>query len=297
MNTSDLQSLPLEKWEPSRLTLQLMCQIVGKVRLKMHPFINHWWHVPLYVSPRGLTSASIPYADGEFECQLDLIDHVLIISTSKDEVDEVRLDGRNISQVYKGTMRILEQFGIDVQIKPEPYKCKSAIPFAEDTEHGPYDPAMVTNAWRALTQIEPVFKKFRSRFVGKCSPVQMFWHSFDLACSRFSGRAAPPMPQVDKVTQEAYSHEVISAGFWFGDDKTPEPAFYCYAAPSPYGFGKQKLKSDIAYWGEPYGSPMALMPYEKWRVATDPESALLEFLQSAYEAGAQCAEWPRLERG
>jgi hypothetical protein len=185
-----------------------------------------------------------------------------------------------------------------VKIVRKPYECKSKIPFADDRQHAAWDAEAVEKAWRILTEIEPVFKEFRGRFVGKCSPVHMFWHSFDLAVTRFSGRPAPAMPDADPVTREAYSHEVNSAGFWFGDDNLPEAAFYCYSFPAPTGLDQQPLRPAKAFWQEVRGAPMALLLYRDWRQMPDPRTALLDFLQSSYEAGANSAAWDRsaLER-
>ena len=298
MEAEDLPPMPLAEWEDTRLRLQLMCQIAGKVRLKLHPFMNHWWHVPLYVSPRGLTTGSIPYQEGLMDLELDLLEHHLTIRSDEGDKLEIPITKLPICDFYCEVMDALNDLGAEVKIVATPYKCKSDIPFAQDSKHTTYDPSAVTRAWRVLGQIEPIFKEFRSRFVGKCSPVHMFWHSFDLAVTRFSGRPAPFHSDWDKVTQEAYSHEVNSAGFWFGDDNMREPMFYCYTSPSPEGLTDAPLKPKEAFWGTSNGSPMALYRYEDWRKAADPEQALLDFLQSSYEAGADKAKWDRraLER-
>jgi len=291
----DLLPLPLSEWDDARLTWQLMCQIVGKVRLTLHPFMNHWWHVTLYISPRGLTTGAIPFEGGQFECEFDVLDHQLVLKTSSGTIRKVSLAGKDIAGFYSETMSALRELGIHVSIRPEPFKCKSTVPFEEDRVHCSYIPERIERAWNVLTSVDPIFKKFRSRFVGKCSPVHMFWHSFDLACTRFSGRKAPPMPQADRVTQEAYTHEVISVGFWFGDDKVPEPAFYAYVAPLPAGLGQEPLPGK-AFWADEKGS-MALLRYDDFRASEDPESSLMEFLQRTYDVGAKLANWdPALVR-
>jgi hypothetical protein len=293
VDPGSLAPLHLLEWEDCRLSWQLMCQVVGKVRLDMHPFMNHWWHAPLYVSPSGLTTGAVPFAAGVFEIELDAIRHKLCVSTSQNQRHEFRLEGISIQEFYNKTINSLSLCGIHPQLKARPFKCKSTVPFDEDLEHFAYSGARVHRAWAVLTQIEPVFKQFRGRFIGKCSPVHMFWHSFDLAVTRFSGRRAPEMPGADPVTREAYSHEVNSAGFWFGDDDLPEPAFYCYSAPSPKGLAEEPLAPEGAVWMVRNGSPMAILKYEAWRKMGDPAGALLNFLQSSYEAGARCANWDR----
>lgn len=294
MRRENLPSMPLAEWEDSRLKFQLICQILGKIRLKLHPPLNHWWHVPLYVSPRGLTTGAIPTRAGQVDLELDLIDHHVVVRSDSGDRTEIPVAKLPICDIYQEVTDTLDDLGAPVQILAKPYKCKSVTPFAEDSEHTAYDAEAVTRAWRVLTEIEPVFKEFRGRFLGKCSPVHMFWHSFDLAVTRFSGRPAPKHPEWDAPTQEAYSHEVNSAGFWFGDDNTPSPMFYCYTAPSPDGLTDEKL-SGGAFWGELNGSPYALLSYEELRKTKDPRQGLLDFLQSSYEAGAKRADWNRAE--
>jgi hypothetical protein len=298
MDIQHLPDLPYDQWKDTKLHLQLLAQIVGKTRLKLHPFINHWWHVPLYLSPAGLTTRRIPLEHGNCELGLDLNQHQLVIRTSSQERRTVGLAGKPICDFYHEAMAALKEVGIEPHILPLPYKCGSTIPFAEDREHKDYEPEMVHRAWTALVAVDRVLQEFRSRFVGKCSPVHMFWHSFDLAVTRFSGRAAPNSNNPDPVGREAYSHEVNSAGFWFGDPNFPEPAFYCYAAPAPTGLSEQRLSPEPAFWAEQNGSPMALLRYDDLRQMDDPKQALLDFLQSSYEAGANCAGWDRaaLER-
>jgi hypothetical protein len=290
MVSTELPPLPLQEWEDTRLFLQLVCQIVGKVRLRTHPGINHWWHAPLYVSPRGLTTDNIPHERGSFELTVDLQDHVVRLVPSWGPPKAISLPARTISQVYGELMEALRDAGVQVQILAKPFDCKSTIPFAEDHEHSTYDTEAVEKAWRILAWSDAIFRRFRSGFIGKCSPVHMFWHSFDLAVTRFSGRKGPDMSGADPVTRSAYSHEVISAGFWFGDDNVPEPSYYCYAYPVPEGLAEQPLPGE-AYWKEQRGSPMALLSYESVRGAADPESELMRFLEETYEIMARLARW------
>lgn len=293
---SQLAPLPLAEWEDSRLYLQLVCQIVGKVRMRLHPWLNHWWHVTLYVSPRGLTTGPIPSEKGQLEIELDLLAHAAVLTNDRGERREVELSPRPIAAFYAELMRALGELGRPCSITTKPYDVKSKIPYPEDTEHKTYDAAAVTRAWRTLSGIDAVFWEFRSRFVGKCSPVHLFWHSLDLAVTRFSGRAAPNPPE-RSVAREAYSHEVCSAGFWFGDDTLQEPAFYCYAWPVPERFGTKPLPKP-AKWVEAGGAPQARMLYEEWRKLPDPRAALLDFLDGSYAAAADLARWDRpvLER-
>lgn len=296
MERDGLPALPLLEWEESRLYAQLVCQMIGKTRLKLHPPMNHWWHVPLYLSARGLTTGGIPYHGSQVDIELDLIDHKVIVRRG-DSLVEVPLYGQSICEFYGQYRAALRKVHIDVEILAKPYKCKSTVPFGDDTGHCTYDGDAVNRAWTVLAQVDGVLKEFRSRFIGKCSPVHVFWHSFDIACTRFSGRAAPPI-DADAVTKEAYSHEVISAGFWFGDDNIPEAAFYCYAAPSPAGLADEPLTPSSARWETPYGSPMAILRYNDLRQEHDPHATLLDFLESSYAAAAKLANWDRaaLER-
>ncbi len=296
MNEAALGPLPLAEWEASRLYLQLVCQIVGKTRMTLHPRLNHWWHVTLYVSPRGLTTGPIPAATGHVQIEVDLHAGAVVITNDRGRRSEVELSARPLADFYADYTLGLDDVGAACSISTEPYDCKSTVPYPEDREHATFDAEAVTRAWRALAEIDAVLWGFRGRFLGKCSPVHVFWHSFDLACTRFSGRAAPAPPQ-EAVAREAYSHELISAGFWFGDDNLPEPAFYCYAWPSPEGLDRRSLP-EPAFWVEAGGVPQARMLYETWRVLDDPEAALRDFLESSYAAAAELAGWDRagLER-
>ena len=285
--------MPLDAWRPTKNTLHLYCQIVGKIRLAMHPRINHWWHVPLYVSPRGLTTRTIPYAGGNFEIEFDFRDHELKIATSKGEFEDFALyDGLSVADFYSSLFSNLAKLGIEPQIKPIPYEAPSTTPFEENNENNSYDKEYVERFHQILVGVDDILQEFRGRFVGKSTPVHMFWHSFDLALTRFSGKRVTPREGAGMVEREAYSHEVISFGFWFGDDKTvPAPAFYSYTAPEPAGLADEPLSPESAKWAESNGAHLALLLYEDVRVSNDAQAVVLEFLESAYQAGAKRAGW------
>ena len=293
MNKNAFPDIPLDEWRPTKNTLHLYCQIVGKVRLVMHPRLNHWWHVTLYVSPRGITTRAIPYAGGSFEIEFDLKSHKLEIRTSDGTVEDFALyDGLSVADFYSSLFANLAKLGIEPKIRPTPYDTISTIPFADDREHKAYDKEYVERFHRTLVLVNDILEEFRGRFLGKSTPVHMFWHSFDLALTRFSGRKAPAIDGANMVTREAYSHEVISFGFWFGDDKTvPAPAFYSYTAPEPAGLADEPLVPASAIWQEANGSHLALLMYDEVRKAADPRTTVLEFLESSYQAGAKRAEW------
>jgi hypothetical protein len=285
--------IPLDAWRPTKNTLHLYAQIVGKIRLRTHPRINHWWHVTLYVSPRGLTTRSIPFDGGNFEIEFDFKEHALKMRTSDGRAEEFALyDGLSVADFYASVFANLAKLGIKPQIWAVPYEAPSTTPFAEDHENKSYDKKYVERFHEILVAIDDIFEEFRGRFTGKSTPVHLFWHSFDLALTRFSGKPAPPMPEANMVTREAYSHEVISFGFWFGDDKpnsVPAPAFYSYTAPKPDGLEKEPLQPDTAKWTPDGG--MALLLYDDVRKVEDPRKAVLDFLESAYQAGAKTAGW------
>lgn len=285
--------MPLDAWRPTKNTLHLYCQIVGKIRLAMHPRINHWWHVTLYVSPRGLTTRTIPYRGGNFEIEFDFRDHALKIATSDGAVEDFALyDGLSVADFYSSLFSNLAKLGIEPQIRVTPYEAPSTTPFPEDTENSSYDKEYVERFHQILVAVDDILEEFRGRFTGKSTPVHMFWHSFDLALTRFSGKAVPPRDGAGLVEREAYSHEVISFGFWFGDDKTiPAPAFYSYTAPEPTGLADELLEPSAARWQKANSSHMALLMYDDVRVMDDPGSVVLEFLESAYRAGAKRAGW------
>lgn len=286
--------LPLEEWEPTKDTLHLWLQIVGKVRLALFPKKNHWWHAPLYVSARGLTTRPIPYEGDVFAVTFDFLDHRLRAERSDGRAAGFALaDGLSVARFYEQTFDALDEIGVAVEIQAEPFDCfASGTPFAECSAYASYDRAAIERFWRVLVAVGGVLEAFRGRFIGKSSPVHLFWHSFDLALTRFSGRRAPAMPDADSVTQEAYSHEVISFGFWAGDKSFREPAFYAYAWPLPDGLTEEPLHPGAAYWGTPSGgNPRALLPYAAVREEASAREAISSFLQSAYEAGAKCANW------
>jgi hypothetical protein len=286
-------ALPLEAWQDTRDTLHMWTQIVGKVRLALSPLINHWWEVPLYISARGLTTSAIPYNRGVFEAEFDFLDHNLVIQTSEGASAIIPLTPRSVADFYKEFLTALVSLGIDVKIWHMPVEIPNPIAFDRDTQHASYDREYVSRFWRILVLVNTIFEEFRSAFVGKNSPVHFFWGSFDLAVTRFSGRRAPPREGADSITREAYSHEVISAGFWPGGGDIKGAAFYAYAAPEPEGYGKATVRPGKAFY-HPQMKEFFLM-YDDIRTYSSPRSALIEFLQSTYEAGANLAKWDRTE--
>ncbi len=289
-------ALPLEAWKQTYETLHMWTQIVGKVRLALSPHINHWWQATFYVTPRGITTSPIPYHSRIFEVQFDFIDHNLIILSSDGASKAMPLIPRSVADFYQEFMAMLRSLDIHVTINTVPSEVEHPIPFEQDQVHASYDPAYVHRFWSALVQIDTVFKKFRSRFIGKSSPVHFFWGSFDMAVTRFSGRRAPERPGADRITREAYSHEVISCGFWPGGGKITAPAFYCYASPEPSGLKTASIRPSSAFYDTDLGE--FLLMYDDVRQANSPEQELLDFLQSTYEAAATLAQWDRqaLER-
>jgi Family of unknown function (DUF5996) len=271
-------------------------QIVGKTRLALAPLQAHWWNVPLYVSSRGLNTSAMPYGAEFLQIEFDFVSHKLRFATSTGASLSTPLRGQSVADFYHDYQRSLAVLGVNVEIHPVPVEVQKPIPFAEDTEHHSYDPDATHRFWRVLMQADRVLQKFSSGFVGKVSPVHFFWGSFDLAVTRFSGRPAPPRPGADAVTREAYSHEVISAGFWPGNGGFGEAAFYCYAAPAPAGLDAAVIEPAKAGYNSKLGEFIYL--YEDLRRESSPDDALLSFLQSTYEAGANLAHWDRaaLER-
>jgi hypothetical protein len=291
-----LPELPLEEWEATKDTLHLWVQIVGKVRMALTPPRNHWWHVPLYVDVRGLTTRRLHGGDGvAFEIVFDFVDHRLVVTTDRGDAASFELrDGLSVAEFARELREVLGRFGVDVAIRDVPYGVPMATPFPEDRAHASYDQDAVERFRRILAWTDEVFEEFAGWFCGKTSPVHFFWHGFDLAVTRFSGVRAPELPSADRVTREAYSHEVISFGFWPGDQKVRIPAFYSYTAPEPAGLTEQPLRPEAASWEQPYGSGhLALLPYEEVRAGADPRATLLGFLESAYRAGADAAHWDR----
>ena len=289
-------SLPFEEWKDTCATLHMWTQVVGKVRLEQTPLVNHWWNVPLYVSARGLTTTAMPHDDRFFEMEFDFIDHDLSIVCSDGATATVPLRPKSVATFYQETMDALRGLGLEVQIWKMPVEIPDPIPFDEDHQHASYDPEYVTRFWEVLRASEKVMQEFRARFIGKSSPVHFFWGSFDLAVTRFSGRPAPPRPDADPITREAYSHEVISHGWWPGQGPLGKAAFYSYTAPAPEGLSSASLRPEKAIWSNELSE--FLMYYDDVRTAANPDEALMEFLQSTYDAGADLAKWDRaaLER-
>jgi uncharacterized protein DUF5996 len=295
MNTSPAlepwPALPLEAWQPTYHNLHMWTQIVGKVRLELTPKTNHWWNVPLYVSARGLTTSPISYRDIVFEVQFDFLQHRLLIDRCDGLHQELPLEPRTVADFYAEFMSALRAFDIDVSIYPKPVEVPAPVPFADDHLYRAYDADAAHRFWRILVSCDDVFKRFRAGFLGKCSPVHFFWGSFDLAVTRFSGRRAPERPGADLITREAYSHEVISHGWWPGGAGVNGPAFYSYTAPEPAGLAQRSVRPGAAFY-HPELKEFILM-YDDVRSADSPARALMDFLQSTYEAGADLARWDR----
>ena len=281
-------ALPLASWQETCETLHMWTQIVGKVRLARMPPANHWWHVPLYVNARGLTTAAIPYRGSAFELQFDFIEHLLALRTAAGTERLMPLVPRSVADFYREFVKMMSAAGIDAKIWRMPVEIPNPIPFDEDVVHASYDRGAVEKFWRILLSVQTVFHQFRSAFIGKCSPVHFFWGSFDLAVTRFSGRRAPERPGADAVTREAYSHEVSSVGFWPGAG-LGNPAFYSYAAPEPEGFSVAAVRPQAAHY-DPQLREFILM-YEDVRNADSPSAALLEFCESTYRASANLGHW------
>ena len=288
--------LPTAAWRETYATLQLWTQIAGKIRLVRTPWLNHSWHVALYVTARGLTTSPIPDGTRTFQIDFDFIDHALRISTSDGATREFALAGQSVASFYAAVMAALADLGIHIEIDEIPNELPEPIRFSQDTQHASYDPDAVRRFFQILVNADRVFKQFRTGFLGKASPVHFFWGSFDLAVTRFSGRRAPRHPGgvphlSDDVACEAYSHEVSSAGFWPGSGAIDYPAFYSYAYPEPPGFRTTRVRPDAAFFSEALGE--FILPYDAMRTAADPDQALLEFLQSTYDAAANAAKWDR----
>ncbi|MGH6864725.1 MAG: DUF5996 family protein [Methyloceanibacter sp.] len=289
-------ALPYAAWQDTYATLHLWTQIVGKIRLTQTPWINHSWQVTLYVSPRGLTTSAIPYGQRIFELEFDFLEHRLGLSTDDGARKDIGLFPRSVANFYAAVMQALAELGLEVAIDERPNEVAEAIPFSEDRTHASYDPEYAQRFFRVLLQINRVFWMFRSGFIGKCSPVHFFWGSFDVAVTRFSGRRAPLHPGgvpnlSDAVTQEAYSHEVSSAGFWPGNPGAKYPAFYSYAYPTPPGFAETLIRPAEAFFHPTLKE--FVLPYDAVRTADDPDRALLDFLTTTYEAAASTGNWDR----
>ena len=292
MTAELLPQLTVDEWEDTQHTLHLFTQIVGKVRMTLFPKTNHWWHVPLYVASHGLTTRPIPYDDKLFEIDFDFIGHTLNIQCSEGPIQQFPLEGQSVASFYRNIMAGLTTLGIDVAIKAQPYDIPfSTTPFAKDTEHASYDPQAIAKYWTLLKFVNTAFEIFRGRYVGKSTPVHLFWHHADLALTRFSGKPATPPAGGTAADQEAYSHEVISFGFWFGDSKVREPAFYAYCYPEPAGLNRETLFPATASWQNDYGYSMAFLRFEDIRTTPSPQHALLEFLEHTYRICATKAGW------
>lgn len=283
-----LPPLPLEEWEETKETLHRYTQIVGKTRMELSPFGNHWWHVTLYVSPKGLTTGPIPYAAGIFEATLDLLENRLVVTTSEGMGFEFSMEDLPVSEFYSRFFGGLESLGIEASINTNPFDLHDEHTLDANTSHDSCVASYVRRYHEVMLWVDQIFKAFAGRFNGKQSPPQLFWHSFDLALNRFSGRRATLPEGTDPVTREAYSHEVISFGFWPGDAEVREPAFYSYTAPEPRGLTEQPLGIEVASWQK---GGTAILPYEAVRNSGSPRGTLLEFLQNAYLAGARTAGW------
>jgi hypothetical protein len=290
----ELPALPYDAWEPTKTTLHLWAQVVGKIRLALAPPRNHWWHVTLHLDVRGITTGPLPAGGRTLSIDFDLIDHRLRVRTSDGAEDGFALeDGLSVAAFTERLLGILAAHGIEPELEERPFGVPMTTPFREDTEHAAYDADAVERWWRAVEWMHGPFQEFAGWFCGKASPFHLFWHSFDLALARYSGRSGPPMPDADPVTQEAYSHEVIAAGFWAGDAQNRFPGFYSYTAPEPEGLAERPLRPDEAQWVDTGNGHLAVLPYDVVRGADDPRDVLLGFLQSAYEAGADAAGWDR----
>jgi hypothetical protein len=288
--------LPYAAWKDTCSTLQLWTQVVGKVRLALTPWLNHSWHVTLYVTARGLGTPPIAVGGRDLAIEFDFIDHVLWLRTSDGHTRQVMLRPVSVAEFYADVMLALSELGVAVRINEMPNEIPGAVRFSEDRIHASYDPDFANRFFRVLLRSRDVLAHFRTAFLGKVSPVHFFWGSFDLAVTRFSGRKAPPHPGgvpnlPDAVAREAYSHEVSSAGFWPGGGPIDYPAFYSYAYPGPEGFAAAKVRPDAAFWSKDLGE--FILPYDAVRKAADPDATLMAFLQSTYDAAADLAKWDR----
>lgn len=295
-----LPELPFDSWKDTLATVHMWTQIVGKVRLKLCPLVNHWWNVTFYLTARGLTTSPMPYWRGTaivtVEVQFDFIEHKLLIETNEGRIVTIALQPESVAEFYAKFMAALSELGVACRIWTKPCEIIDPIPFEQDHQHASYDADAMNKFWRILVWSDQVFKDFRTSFLGKVSPVHFFWGAFDLAVTRFSGRRAPEKPGADSITKEGYSHEVSSAGIWPGGGDISGPAFYSYAAPEPAGFAQQKVRPQAAFY-HPQLKEFLLM-YDDVRMADSPKTALMEFLQSTYDAAADLANWDRknLER-
>jgi hypothetical protein len=294
MTTALLEPLPFAAWEPTKTTLHLWCQIVGKIALRSSALRNHWWNCTLRLTAQGLKTELLRSGDTFFDVELDVVDHRAIVraSTAREPAGFALHDGLSVAEFYAALRDALESTGLDVPILAKPYGFPGqSTPFAEDEEHRAYDAAAVRRWWTALAWSASVFERFASEFAGKQGPVQLFWHGFDLALGRYSGRRAAGPPKGDPVQREAYSHEVIAFGFWPGDASVPAPAYYTYTAPEPADLTSMPLEPAGASWAPSGSGHMGVLPYDVVRTSDDPSAALLAFLRSGYDAGTRTARW------
>ena len=291
--------LDYTSYQATAQCVHLWTQVVGKIRLRKMPWLNHSWHVSLYVTPRGFSTGSVPYHQGLFEIEFDFLNHLLHFRTSAATGVKIPLEAQTIAEFYRKVLHQLETLQIEINIHASPNEIEPAIPFAEDNRAQVYHPDEMKDLWQAFMYVHRVFLKFRAGFIGKCSPVHLFWGAFDLAVTRFSGRKAPlhpgGMPNIPlEVMQEAYSHEVSSAGFWPGGESFPQPAFYSYCYPTPSDFGAQQVLPDQAFYSDEMGE--FFLPYQAVQESSDPEATLMQFLTSTYQAAARTGGWdPDLE--
>jgi len=285
------------EWSTTADTLHMWTQIVGKTRLALSPLQAHWWNVPMYVSARGLSTAAMPYRDEMLEIEFDFVSHDLRYRLSSGAMLSTPLHAQTVADFYADYQRSLAALGVSVTIDTLPCELKTPVRFDSDTVHATYDAEAAHRFWRVLVRVDRIFQEFSSRFIGKVSPVHFFWGSFDLAVTRFNGRRAPERPELDRIMREAYSHEVISAGFWPGNGGFGEAAFYCYAAPAPAGLAEAKVSPASAKYDAALGE--FILKYDDVRAEADPDAALMDFLESTYEAAAELGKWDRreLERG
>src|SRR5438309_1125237 len=289
LSSPEWPSLPFADWEKTCDTLHMWTQIVGKTRLALTPLQNHWWNVTLYVTPRGSTTSAIPFGQTSFEVEFDFLTHQLSIRTSEGQAYSIPLFPRSVADFYSEYVGSLRSLGIEVSIHQTPDEFDDKTPFDQDQHHASYDAKQVESFRRIIINCDRVLKEFRSRFLGKCSPVHFFWGSFDLAVTRFSGRRANLPKDADALTREAYSHECISCGFWPGDRRFPHAAFYSYTAPKPSGLDKESALRSAGYWDTQLGE--FILKYDDVRMSKTPEKDILDVCQSTYEAGAKLAEW------
>ncbi len=283
-------AMPLEGWRDTKETLHRWAQIVGKIRLDQSPHRNHWWNVPLHLTGRGTTTRPMG-RDPVFAIDFDFVDHRLVVNSATGQTVSFGLPGLSVADFHAQVFEALALLGITPRIRAVPYDLGDSLPFAEDTVHATYDPQAAHRYWRVLGQVALLLEEFAGRCYAKTSPVHHFWHTFDIAVTRFSDRRADLPETADAVTREAYSHEVISSGFWFGDATVPEPAFYSYTAPEPDGLTDEPLEPAAARWTDSRGSHLALLTYDDARATADPWGTVLDFYESAYRAGARRAGW------